>query len=130
MGFERKRKELEIFSPDFKYKVKLLFVTYMAWKFPDGYEYQEVCYYCKAHEKTYVIGHTGKDFICSEFDLNDIDKESVNNIVAIGSGEEITVNDLDLMFNDWKEYCKKLKPVNEDTLAELGEIIPELEPYL
>lgn len=123
--FTEQGKEFELFSSEFPYKVKLLYGDRVV--FDIGEPYEQITYYCKAHGETYRIRKSKNNFFCGKYILSDADLDDPEDVIGIGLDVEITVDDLDEMFGDWENFCKKLKPVNEDTIAELLEAVPELQ---
>lgn len=124
-------KQFDIFNPDFPYKVKLLYGFRYEYNYKvDGESAEEIVYICKAHGQTYMLYKSNYGFNCKKHTLNEMDIDEPREIIGIGLDVEITVDDLDAMFGDWENYAKKLKPVNDETMAELLEAVPELKEPL
>lgn len=123
--FTEQGKEFELFGSEFPYKVKLLYGDRVV--FDLGEPYEQITYYCKAHGETYRIRKSKNSFFCGKYILSDADLDDPEEVIGIGLDVEITVDDLDEMFSEWENFCKKLKPVNEDTIGELLEEVPELQ---
>lgn len=125
MGYyAEKGKEYEPFNG--KYKIKLLFGDKLSYGEGDLKPFQ-ITYFCKSHEKIYRIRKSEDKFICGEYELDETDIDDIDDIIGIGAGLEITADDLDLMFGDWEEFSKKLKPVSEENIDWLAKEIPELK---
>lgn len=123
--FTEEGKEFELFKN--RYKVKLIMVKHIV--LPFGLEMENkteiLAYYCKSHDAFYQLVKYDDDFHCWEFEGDEI--FIPENVIGIGSGEEITVGDLDAMFSDWEEYVKKLKPATDENINKLLEEYPILD---
>lgn len=126
--FTEQGKQFEIFSPDFPYKIKLLYGFRYEYGFEmEGEPAEEIVYFCRAHGQTYRIAKNNYSFFSGKYILDEVDIDDRRDIIGIGLDVEITVDDLDEMFGDWENFAKKLKPVNDETMAELLEAVPELK---
>lgn len=127
MGYYTEQgQKLEIFND--RYKVKLLLGMQVKQQSNENANNESIVYLCKKHDKIYKIFESLGKLGCSEIDS--LDTIIPENITGIGSGEEITVDDLDAMFDDWENYCKNLKPATEENINELLDAEPELEEPL
>ena len=128
MGYyAEKGKEFELFQG--QYKIKLLFGDKLSYGEGDLKPFQ-ITYFCKSHEKIYRIRKSNDKFICGEYEIDKTDIDDVDDIIGIGAGLEITAEDLDLMFGDWEEFSKKLKPVSEENIDWLVKEVPQLNDPL
>lgn len=129
MGYyAEKGKEFELFQG--QYKIKLLFGDKLSYGEGDLKPFQ-ITYFCKSHGKTYRIRKSNDKFICGEYEIDETDIDDVDDIIGIGAGLEITAEDLDLMFGDWEEFSKKLKPITEENVDWLVKEVPQLnEPLI
>lgn len=129
MGYyAEKGKEFELFQG--QYRIKLLFGDKLSYGEGDLKPFQ-ITYFCKSHEKIYRIRKSEDKFICGEYELDETDIDDIDDIIGIGAGLEITAEDLDLMFGDWEEFSKKLKPVTEENIDWLVKEVPQLnEPII
>lgn len=127
--YSEQGKNFEIFMPDYIYKVILLFGhVHSYYDDENDTEQLEITYFLKSHNKTYRIRKTDdNEFIFGNHVITELDVESFDDITGIGIDVEITVDDLDAMFNDWEKFAKnRLRPVNESTLNNLCEVAPHL----
>lgn len=119
-------KNLEVFNS--RYKVKLLLGMRVKMKLGEESSNDSFIYFCKVHDKIYKIFELFGKIGCSE--LDPMDTIIPENIFGVGSGEEITVDDLDTMFGDREEFAKRMKTATYENIDKLLEEIPELKPAL
>lgn len=120
-------KQFDIFSTEFPYKVMLLYGDRLERNNGESTLFEQITYYCRAHGETYRIRNSVDKFFCDKYILDEADLDDMEDVIGVGLDVEITVDDLDEMFGDWENFCKKLKPVNTDTIFELLESVPELQ---
>lgn len=82
-----------------------------------------IAYFVKTKGQIYEIVKYDDDFLCYEYDIDEI--IIPENMIGIGNCD-VVVEDLDAMFGDWENYCKKLKPITEENIDKLLEEYPEL----
>lgn len=125
--FTEQGKQFDIFSPEFPYKIKVLYGDKIVFDMGESNPFNQITYYLKAHGETYRIRLANDNFFCGKYELTDADIDELEDIIGIGIDVEITVDDLDEMFGDYESFAKKLKPVNADTIGDLYDEAPELD---
>ena len=106
-------KDCELFGST--YKIHVLYALYSKINVC-GVDYEELTYCCKSHGKYYYLS-CGEEFMAMEVNCLEIGVEKAD-LVGVGK-VEISLADLDEMFDDRETFWKKLDEPTDDNIKKL-----------